>query len=219
MKEVKGLILDENFKERNSVVGQQIEEIKILKVVGYTTETSNLRITKNTVYECECKCGQIFQGRARDIKQGKILSCGCRKKENARKLGLSNLIEDEEQVPLNCAYSTYQKGSLKRNLDFQITREEFSTITSQNCFYCNSEPKQSYYYATTRKVRVFNGLDRKDNNKGYTLDNVVPCCKTCNFGKHNLTYTEYLDWIQRLIKYQISLLTSQTSKKEKEEIK
>jgi len=36
---------------------------------------------------------------------------------------------------------------------------------------------------------------------GYVNDNVVPSCTICNFGKNNLTYNEFISWINDLIKY------------------
>ena len=36
------------------------------------------------------------------------------------------------------------------------------------------------------------GCDRKDNSKGHTKDNVVPCCYHCNCKKYTMSYHEYL---------------------------
>lgn len=45
-------------------------------------------------------------------------------------------------------------------------------------------------------------LDRKDSSLGYTKDNVVPCCSTCNRVKNNLiTYEEMCYIMPLLIKY------------------
>ena len=43
-----------------------------------------------------------------------------------------------------------------------------------------------------------NGLDRVDNNKGYTIDNVVPCCKRCNYAKNNQTPREFKEWVKKV---------------------
>jgi len=221
MKEVKGLILDENFKERNSVVGQQIGEIKILKVVGYTTETSNQRITKNTVYECQCGCGQIFQARARDIKKQSIISCGCKKRENATIMGRNNFL-GEEKAGTNILYYRYKRRAIENKMSFSINLEKFKDLTSQNCFYCGSEPEKeiSENYSKLLKGKYkYNGLDRVNNNIGYEIDNIVPCCFTCNRAKYNLTPEIFNKWIIKLIQHQNKgLFTSQTLQKEKEEI-
>lgn len=49
--------------------------------------------------------------------------------------------------------------------------------------------KSCVYCGDTHKL----GCDRMDNDKGYTMDNVVPCCYTCNTVRNNnFTYEEML---------------------------
>lgn len=43
----------------------------------------------------------------------------------------------------------------------------------------------------------FNGIDRVDNFKGYTLENSVPCCTICNRAKSNMLYDDFMSYIQR----------------------
>jgi 5-methylcytosine-specific restriction endonuclease McrA len=41
---------------------------------------------------------------------------------------------------------------------------------------------------------LYSGIDRKDNEKGYTEENCVPCCKRCNGIKGEwLSYEEMLE--------------------------
>ena len=48
---------------------------------------------------------------------------------------------------------------------------------------------------------MYNGIDRKDNNLGYTPKNVVPCCSVCNFAKKNMPFDAFMAWIARLTEY------------------
>lgn len=45
-------------------------------------------------------------------------------------------------------------------------------------------------------------MDRTNNSLGYTLSNVVPCCKTCNRAKGDKNIEEFLEIIKRIINYQ-----------------
>lgn len=47
-------------------------------------------------------------------------------------------------------------------------------------------------------VLLYNGIDRVDSSLGYTVDNVVPCCKLCNQAKNNLSKQEFVDWVKRV---------------------
>ena len=81
-------------------------------------------------------------------------------------------------------YSRLKYQAKRRGLEFSLTREDFSDIRDgAACHYCGgSLPNFGY------------ALDRKDNSRGYTRENVVPCCEICNTVKSNrLSYLEMLE--------------------------
>lgn len=85
-------------------------------------------------------------------------------------------------------YRHYRSGAKKRNLEFSITLALFSELVNGSCFYCG-ETK-------------FLGVDRLDNSMGYKIDNIVSCCKTCNFAKNTLPLSEFMAWIHKLATFQ-----------------
>ena len=44
----------------------------------------------------------------------------------------------------------------------------------------------------------YNGVDRVDNQKGYTVNIIVPCCKRCNVANSDLTLEEFYSWVQEI---------------------
>lgn len=81
-------------------------------------------------------------------------------------------------------------------------------MVTSNCHYCNSKPNQIARHCSKPELRkrsefLYNGLDRVDPSKGYTLDNVVTCCKQCNYAKRGSTYSEFMEWIQKLVNFTI----------------
>ena len=73
-------------------------------------------------------------------------------------------------------FSTLKKECKRRNILLDISLEEYKSIIQNNsCEYCGGNlPKNG------------TGLDRIDSNKGYHLDNLVPCCYNCNRIKNDL---------------------------------
>lgn len=84
-------------------------------------------------------------------------------------------------------YATYKRGAVRRKLEFDLTLEEFSSFWNTNCSYCN-DPIEGI------------GLDRKDNNKGYTKDNIVACCTVCNWMKHKMTHDKFIEQCNKISK-------------------
>lgn len=88
----------------------------------------------------------------------------------------------------------FGKGKInakKRGIDWEITLEDYNSIITNKteCFYACGNPLPERGC----------GLDRIDNKKGYTLDNVIPCCTFCNLKKGtNLTHIEMTEIVKLL---------------------
>ena len=59
--------------------------------------------------------------------------------------------------------------TLSQRAGVTFTESEYAEIVSHPCFYCGGILPLAGC-----------GLDRILNDKGYAIDNVVPCCTTCN---------------------------------------
>ena len=75
--------------------------------------------------------------------------------------------------------SSYRSDAKRREHEFTLTKEEFMLFWQKPCHYCNDPIETA-------------GLDRVDNNKGYVLGNLVPCCWTCNMAKRAMTKADFL---------------------------
>lgn len=68
--------------------------------------------------------------------------------------------------------SNIKSQAKKRGLEFNLSLEDFVNEISKPCVYCNN--------LLGEKSETASGLDRKDNTKGYVIDNVCSCCWVCN---------------------------------------
>jgi hypothetical protein len=91
----------------------------------------------------------------------------------------------------NVTYNSYKHRADKKKLDFSLTKDEFFNITKMNCYYCGIENKYDHK----------NGIDRKDNNIGYTLSNCVSSCGECNCMKKYLTDIEFIEQCKKISNY------------------
>ena len=92
----------------------------------------------------------------------------------------------------------YKSSSKRKKIVFELSEEQFREITQMNCYYCGAKPNNVARSFHSRRNYVYGGLDRVDNTKGYTIDNVVPCCKICNRAKGGLTVQEFRKWIKNI---------------------
>lgn len=79
-------------------------------------------------------------------------------------------------------YTAAKHIASRRGMAFDISFDDFSALIQHPCHYCGHplNPTGS-------------GLDRIDPTGGYTIDNVVPCCRPCNWTKSDFfTYEEML---------------------------
>lgn len=118
-----------------------------------------------------------------------------------RKIGNANKCEDSTQGARNFLYAQYKSMSKRRRyLNFNLSKEDFSLLTSSDCFYCGIQPTRVIKYRVS--VYMYNGIDRMNNNIGYIMDNCVPCCSRCNYMKLTSSVEDFLAQVTRIYKHQ-----------------
>lgn len=160
-------------------------------------------ISNRTAWRCRCDCGNIKDIKSESLKSGDTKSCGClniqKRKERSYKLysSLRKLSPTESTAKRiwKCHYN-------------EISFNEFLVLSQQNCYYCDSIPnnkqnsanhdKKSSKFAKDNGEFIYNGLDRLDNSKSHTIDNLVPCCKWCNYSKRERSVDDFKFWIIKL---------------------
>lgn len=170
------------MKTADKYIGMVINGLTILEY----SHTKHYSVkSKHHFFKFRCHCGNEKVANLYDIKRGSTTSCGCRRVTEAI----------EKEAGLRKLYHIYKQAALKRNYSFELTLEEFKTLSSQNCTYCGLPPQRVTKSWSEHSTYVYNGVDRKDNKLGYTSNNSVPCCTTCNRAKSNMPYDEFIAWL------------------------
>lgn len=155
----------------------------------------NNRLVK---WKCKCDCGNFTFSIVSNLLNGNTTSCGCYRIERIKE---TNRL-DWGESSFNALYGKYKDSAKKRKHSFDLTKEQFKHLTQSNCFYCNSPPENASKHRQHWSHYIHNGIDRRDNKIGYTLDNCVSCCKKCNYAKHVQTEQDFLLWAFKLVKFQ-----------------
>lgn len=173
-----------NFKD---LIGKKFGRLTVIKRSYPNTELGN------AIWLCRCDCGKEKVIDGNSLRRGLTRSCGCLNIERAStsyrfKPGLSNM----RQV-----IGYYKRNAKTRGYGYELTEEQFEEITQRDCYYCGVSP---YNIEKSKKngEYIYNGLDRIDNSKGYIVDNVVPCCKKCNYAKKGMSLREFRDWVKKV---------------------
>ena len=167
-----------------------------------------LRFSHNKSYHnfwlCKCICGNelIVKRSALTRKKEPTRSCGCIQREFARSMCVrihhTTVKLASGESALRKLYYTYKKSASKRILEFSLSKDEFKDITSKSCVYCGIAPLQKYETYANGSVYYYNGIDRVNNDIGYTVDNSVPCCFRCNSAKRTDTHDVFLQWVENV---------------------
>jgi hypothetical protein len=177
------------MSKRLDITGQKFYKLLAIKDV---TEIYNPYTKKHYsmwLFKCDCGKEKIIEGTY--VKRGKTQSCGCSQGPKKLPFGIG---------PLNNLIANIRLGAKRRKHQFKLSREEIIDIINQNCYYCGIKPSNKY--KTKNSYYLYNGIDRVNNDKGYIKDNVVACCKTCNFMKLSSSKKDFLDHVDKIYKHQ-----------------
>jgi hypothetical protein len=181
-------------KKIKNLLGEKFGRLTVTKY--YNSEDQG----KTIKWECICECGNTHITTRRLLVGGHVSSCGCLRLETTKKNQKKSL------KPLfiasgNALFSVYQRAAKRRGYQFTLLKEEFLRITKQNCHYCGSVPISIMKRKDYNGSYVYNGIDRKNNKEGYTIENSVPCCIICNKAKGTKSYNEFMEWVERIVNF------------------
>lgn len=171
-----------NIPSRYDYTGQKFWNLTAIKPIRVGGRHRGI------VWLWKCDCGTEIERVAHDIKRGHQKSCGCLKIESTRQ----RASKPEGVAAFHLLYTSYKFKAEDRGYSFDLSKEEFRNITVQNCYYCGREPFQVMTRKGMNGKYVYSGVDRIDNNQGYSINNCVPCCGICNQMKMDLGYSEFL---------------------------
>lgn len=171
----KGASGENNGQWRTDIDVQQIVDLFVNSDKNYTTIADELGIDRNVV-------------------KRRLLCVGI---DVIRKKRVDN---KGVQTPMNKLYYKYQKSAEKRGYEFNIDEIDFHYIIQKPCQYCGNTHTSREISKAGFKYE-FTGLDRVDNKKGYSINNVIPCCKICNQMKSNFDVDVFKSQINKIYEY------------------
>lgn len=163
---------------------------------------TSLRTGVSIKWLCLCDCGHYTLASVQTLNAGRKQSCGCLRSETSRAMAIARRLPHGEAA-FNHLLHGYKANAARRGHEWALTKETFRELTSLPCHYCGAIPAQVSLPQgrTDTGSYIYNGIDRMDNDKGYTPDNVVPCCKECNFIKNNRDYKEFITWTKQVYEH------------------
>lgn len=108
----------------------------------------------------------------------------------------------------NAVYGVYKNIAKKRGRAWGLSKQRFGILVQSACHYCGSLPIDGSIFSWAHRGRphtgnfYYNGIDRKDSRKGYTVQNTVSCCAICNRAKSDLSLYRFKKWIRNFIAFQ-----------------
>ena len=179
---------------RKEMLSKKSRKEEVGNKYGRLLVIASVESNRKMKWLCKCDCGNEKVVLGVNLRSGGSKSCGC--------LTLEATSLPEGEGAFNQLYKRYIEGARHRNIEWNLSKDQVRSITKKNCYYCGVEPKYEISTGKTKEGKIigngiylYNGIDRVDSSLGYTEDNVLPCCGTCNVAKLNMSINEFKDWV------------------------
>lgn len=171
--------------------GQRFGKLLVLSLSAEKQASGGLK------WNCLCDCGKHCVISANALKYNNSKSCGCVTLQKVLERNRARTNPDGGFIALFRRYKTQAKW---RKIQFDLDMDTFRELVTSNCTYCNRQRSQTII-SKGGIVFVYNGIDRKDNKKGYMSNNCVSCCSVCNYMKSDFTYDEFIEQCKIIAKF------------------
>lgn len=183
----------------HDISGQRFGKLVAISIAGRTKRGSR--------WLCRCDCGNEARCLITNLRRGVSKSCGCLSMGGAisarfkaatasRTLGMAL---PAGEGALRSIFGNYRRAAAERGIEWALTLEQFRTMTRSHCSYCGCPPAS--IGRASRRGRgdcLYNGVDRVNNDLGYSADNTTPCCKQCNTAKMTMSLDDFMGWVSRV---------------------
>lgn len=150
-----------------------------MKKKGTVTVNRQERKSKGICYDCHepaetgrTRCLEHLGGNSSSSSKWTKSAKGDISKANRADSIKKSQSEYHKRVRRTTRRFEYVVGHAKRrNKKWELTKEQYETLILGPCFYCG----------LPNDTQAGVGLDRLDNDRWYSLDNVVSCCIDCNY--------------------------------------
>jgi hypothetical protein len=192
--------LDSLSLRHSGTIGAKYGKLTAVEILGIREYGKDNRM----FFLFSCDCGNTIELPIKQVSSMKTRSCGCLK------------YEDRERQTAKYVFKSIKHGAKSRNLDFMIEFDDFLRVAKSPCAYCGDvDTKNKWSYVGESSSSSFlesvnnrnlydlriNGLDRVNSSLGYTVNNVVSCCASCNRAKMDLSLDEFLLKIKKIYKW------------------
>lgn len=161
------------------LTGKRVGSLEVLRF--YKT------IKQRSHWECKCDCGTVWIVASNNLGLRKTNSCG-----------ICKMLPVEESMSRRI-YADYKVRASKKSIPFTLDFEVFKNLINASCNYCGIE--KSNTKTVRKRTFKYNGIDRIDSQRGYSVENVVSCCSSCNSMKMDLSKEEFLKHIQNIFNF------------------
>lgn len=155
-------------------------------------------------WACSCSCGAEFsRGHAKlnaSFGGGTHSTCGVQGRACVGKVPRAGM--DDASIREGIVRRTrngYMTGARVRGLAFELELEDFARLIFSACSYCGDAADKAHHGVH------FGGIDRVDNDFGYTVGNSAPCCAMCNRAKSVMTVPQWSTWLARITAFQTAI--------------
>lgn len=177
-------------RRMRDAVGKRFGRLVVMKNAGTTKR-------KSQIVSCLCDCGNTHNVVLSALVQNLVVSCGCFHSESVAKRNKDTALS-EGVASFNSLLYRYKSNASKKQLDWQLSAQQFAELTQRNCHYCDSKPQQVITAHGCNSPYTYNGIDRINSSLGYLFENCVPACKKCNFAKNNMSTQEFSTMIEKI---------------------
>jgi len=177
------------MKKEHDLTGKTFHDWCVVKLSKYKSNTD-----RDRYWDCRCRCGKENPVRACYLKNGQSKRCVECGHERQRIRG--------REIPLGY-WNNLKRNALKRNIEFDITKENIINILNQQSNLCvlSGLPIEFAQTASDHlRGKTTASVDRISSKQGYRISNVQLVHKTVNFMKRDLKQEEFVSLCESIAK-------------------